>query len=105
MQHAFSGPPSPRNDRLELILSSDHPLTKEDVIWVLEVVKKKVADGDPRLLDLDQPRLLRNFQHYAEASLMLQNRRSSYGQEADRLRICLREAAYGLFDPSTTGKH
>lgn len=104
MQHALAGQPSPRNDRLEQILSSDHALCKEDVIWVLEVVKKKVADGDPRLLDLDQPRLLRNFQHYAEAASMLMNRRPCYGQEADRLRICLREAAYGLYAPGNTGK-
>lgn len=103
MEQAFSGMPPPRRDRLELILSADHPLTKEDVVWVLEVVKKKVADGDPRLLDLDQPRLLQNFQHYAEASLLLLNRRMCYGQEADRLRVCLREAAYGLYDPRLFG--
>ncbi|MDF2815114.1 MAG: hypothetical protein K0Q81_1314 [Paenibacillus sp.] len=102
MQQAV--PPS-SNDRLERILGPDHPLCKEDVIWVLEFVKKKVADGDPRLLDLTQPRLLKNFQHFAEAASMLLHRGPFGGQEADRLRVCLQEAAHGLFAPRPSGKN
>ncbi|MDF2718464.1 MAG: hypothetical protein K0R28_5389, partial [Paenibacillus sp.] len=50
--------PKPPDRRLEQILSPNHPLCKDDVVWVLEFVKKKVAEQDPRLLDLPQPRLL-----------------------------------------------
>ncbi|WP_127587609.1 hypothetical protein [Paenibacillus koleovorans] len=104
MQSAYSGLPSNNEQRLARILSPDHPLCKEDVVWVLEFIKKKVADGDPRLLDLAQPRLLQNFQHFADASLMLLQRRPCCGQEADRFRISLREAAYGLYTPGSSGR-
>ncbi|MDF2668765.1 MAG: hypothetical protein K0R67_1071 [Paenibacillus sp.] len=96
MQQARSIPPS-GNDRLERILSPDHPLCKEDVVWVLEFVKKKVADADPRILDLTQPRLLKNFQYFAEAATLLLHRVPFAAQEADHLKVCLREAAYGLY--------
>ncbi|TMV46116.1 hypothetical protein FE783_27225 [Paenibacillus mesophilus] len=92
--------PKPPDRRLEQILSPNHPLCKEDVVWVLEFVKKKVAEQDPRLLDLPQPRLLRNFQHFAEAATMLLQRRPSCVNEADRLRTALVEATYGLLDPA-----
>lgn len=82
--------------RLEQILNPNHPLCKEDVVWALEYVKKKVAEQDPRLLSLSQPRLLRNFQFFAEAATMLMHRSPGYIHEAERLRASLREAAYGL---------
>ncbi|MEF3303921.1 hypothetical protein [Paenibacillus sp. GYB003] len=91
--------PKPPERRLETILHPNHPLCKDDVVWVLEYVKKKVAEQDPRLLDLPQPRLLKNFQHFAEAATMLIHRRPS-GNEADRLRTSLLEAAYGLLPES-----
>ncbi|PYI54441.1 hypothetical protein [Paenibacillus flagellatus] len=98
MQHAAV--PKASHNRLAQILSPNHPLCKEDVVWVLEYVKKKVAEQDPRLLDLSQPRLLKNFQHFAEAATMLMQRRPCYGNEADSLRSSLREAAYGLLTPA-----
>lgn len=89
--------PKPPRNRLEQILSEGHSLCKEDVIWVLEFVKKKVAEQDPRLLDLPQPRLLKNFQNFADAATMLLQRRPSCVNEAERLRISLMEATYGLW--------
>jgi hypothetical protein len=89
--------PQPPDRRLDRILSPNHPLCKEDVVWVLEYVKKKVAEPDPRLLDLAPPRLLKNFQHFAEAATMLIQRRPGCESEADRLRALLAEATYGLW--------
>lgn len=89
--------PRPPGNRLEQILSPSHSLCKDDVIWVLEYVKKKVAEQDPRLLDLPQPRLLKNFQNYADAATMLLQRRPSCVNEAERLRTSLIEATYGLW--------
>jgi len=93
--------PKPPDRRLEQILSPNHPLCKDDVVWVLEFVKKKVAEQDPRLLDLPQPRLLKNFQHFAEAATMLLQRRPSCVSEADRLRTALMEASFGLLSAQT----
>lgn len=84
------------NDRIDRMLSPDHPLCREDVVWMLEYIKKKVADGDPRLRDLSQPRLLKNFHYFAEASMLLIRRKHYSEQEATRLRTCLIEASYGL---------
>ncbi|WP_051250903.1 hypothetical protein [Paenibacillus harenae] len=83
--------------RIHRILDPDHPLCREDVIWMLEFIKKKVADEDPAILDLSQPRLMQNFHFFAEAAMSLIHRRHYYDQEADRLRDWLREAAYGLY--------
>ncbi|NIK68528.1 MULTISPECIES: hypothetical protein [unclassified Paenibacillus] len=84
------------SERIDRILSPDHPLCREDVVWMLEYIKKKVADGDPALRDLSQPRLLKNFHYFAEASMLLIRRKHYSEQEATRLRNCLIEASYGL---------
>lgn len=86
----------PTQLRISRILNPDHPLCREDVVWMLEYIKKKVADEDPALMDLSQPRLLQNFHFFAEAAMSLIHRRHYYDQEADRLRDWLRQAAYGL---------
>lgn len=83
-------------DRVNKILYSDHPLCRDDVIFVLGYIKKKVADADPRLTDLSQPRLLRNFHCFAEAAMQLLSRQSVSGIDAARMREWLREAAHGL---------
>ncbi|WP_424765956.1 hypothetical protein [Paenibacillus sp. sgz302251] len=82
--------------RIQRILDPAHPLCREDVVWMLEYIKKKVADEDPALMDLSQPRLMQNFHFFAEAAMSLIHRRHSCDQEADRLRDWLRQAAYGL---------
>jgi hypothetical protein len=87
----------PTQKRVDRILDPDHPLCRADVVWMLELIKKKVADEDPALMDLSQPRLLQNFHFFAEAAMSLVHRRHYSNQEADRLREWLRQAAHGLY--------
>jgi hypothetical protein len=82
--------------KMEHIMNPDHTLCKDDVVWVLEFIKKKVAEEDPQLLELSQPRLMQNFRYFAEISLMLIQRRNGFDQEADRLKSWVAEASFGL---------
>ncbi|QHT61885.1 hypothetical protein GXP70_19125 [Paenibacillus lycopersici] len=82
--------------RVKRISDPDYPLSRDDVIWTLEFVKKKMADEAPDLHGLPQPLLLKKFQCFAEASLLLLKQRSGCGPEADRLRQCLLEVIAGL---------
>ncbi|MFD0587966.1 hypothetical protein ACFQZE_08110 [Paenibacillus sp. GCM10027627] len=82
--------------RIGQILDPEHPLCRDDVVWMLGYIKKKVADEDPLLLGLSQPRLMQNFLNFAEASMALIGRRHYCDQEASRLRHWLKEAAHGL---------
>lgn len=86
----------PTRKRLERIMDPHQTLTREDIVWVLEWIKKKVADEDPALLGLSQPRLLANFHFFAETAMLLIHRRSNNAAEVDRIRLWLREASYGL---------
>jgi hypothetical protein len=90
--------------KLELLHDPAHSLCREDIIWILEFVKKKMAEDDPQLLELSQPRLLQNFRYFADIALMLIHQRSRFDQEADRLKAWIAEATYGLSqqDPSTS---
>lgn len=88
--------PHPALNRINRILDPDHPLCRGDVVWILEFIKKKVADEDPALLELSQPRLMQNFHFFAEVAMSLIHRRHYCDQEADHLREWLRQAVYGL---------
>lgn len=88
----------PTDQRIRTILDPEHPLCRDDVVWMLGYIKKKVADEDPAFMDLSQPRLLKNFLYFAEAAMALIQRRHCSDQEADRLREWLREASHGLVD-------
>ncbi|MFD1955119.1 hypothetical protein ACFSL6_13300 [Paenibacillus thailandensis] len=96
-EHAGS---HPNDKRISVIMDPNHPLCREDVVWMLEYIKKKVADKDPSLLGLAQPRLIQNFHAFAEAAMSLVHRRHCSEQEADRMRSWLREAAFGLWPES-----
>jgi hypothetical protein len=89
---------SPSQGRLEQILKPGYQLCREDVVWILEFIKKKVAEEDPQLLGLSQPHLMRNFRYFTEIAMMLIHHRSGFDQEAERLRAWLREVAYGIKD-------
>jgi hypothetical protein len=82
--------------KIEQIIDSSHMLCRDDMIWILEYIKKKVAEKNPQLLELSQPRLLQNFHHFAEISLMLIHRRGGFDQETDQLKTSIKEAIYGL---------
>lgn len=82
--------------KMEQILDANHPLCRNDVIWILAYIKKKVAEEDPLFLDLSQPRLLKNFHYFAEAAMLLINQHPFFDQEADRLKQWMSEASFGL---------
>ena len=84
------------HNKLEEIFSSNHTLCRNDIIWVLESIKSKVVEEDPDLLALSQPRLLKNFQHFAEIAMMLIHQRSVFDQELDRLKSWTYEASHGI---------
>lgn len=84
------------HSRLEQILHPNHTLKREDVLWVLDFIKKKVADKDPVLMTLPQPRLIENFHYFAEVAMILLQRNVFYDLEYDRLKLYLREALFGL---------
>ncbi|GKU78452.1 hypothetical protein [Paenibacillus sp. L3-i20] len=86
----------PTELRIRRILDSEYPLCRDDVVWMLGFIKKKVADEDPSLMDLSQPRLMQNFLSFAEAAMALIQRRHACDQEAERLREWLKQAAYGI---------
>lgn len=82
--------------RIRRISDPSYPLCREDIIWVLHYVQKKVASKDPSLLDLSKPRLLKNFSSYCEAALLLHNSGNHFHAKNDDVRTCLLDAMYGL---------
>ncbi|PWW06151.1 hypothetical protein DFQ01_10352 [Paenibacillus cellulosilyticus] len=89
---------NPAAIRVSRLLDSSYPLTRDDVIWLLEYIKKKVADADPKLLDLSQPHLLKTFHSFAEASMSLIQRKNG-DHEVDRLRRWLKDAVESVSSP------
>ncbi|WP_438351541.1 hypothetical protein ACP8HI_13390 [Paenibacillus sp. FA6] len=86
----------PNLRRLEEICDVRHMLCRDDMMWVLHYVQQKVAQGDPALLELPKPRLLRNFQYFGEVSILLLKRPGTSYLEQDNIRSCLMEAMHGL---------
>ncbi|MGG4104532.1 hypothetical protein AAXB25_11385 [Paenibacillus lautus] len=82
--------------RIRRILDPSYPLCREDVIWVLHFVQKKVALKDPALLDLSKPRLLQNYNSYCEAALLLLGSGNHIHTKNHDIRTCLLEAMHGL---------
>lgn len=104
LSHSHSASTNPAQQKLEQLLDPARPLCKEDVVWILEFIKKKVAEEDPGLKDLSQPRLMQNFRYFAEISLMLIHRRGGFEYEADRLKDWIHEASFGLHPHKPNGK-
>ncbi|TMV18881.1 hypothetical protein FE781_02120 [Paenibacillus thermoaerophilus] len=86
----------PNRRRIERLLDPSGSLTREDVVWLLDYVRQKMAEGLPHLQQLPQPRLLAHFQAYADIALWLVHRRSFHDQDAARLKRLLHDAAFGL---------
>lgn len=78
---------SPIEQPLRHLLDPSYPLCREDVLWALGFIKKKVADGAPDWSGLDRPQLLARFACFADMALLLLHRRSPSSQET----ACLRE--------------
>jgi hypothetical protein len=72
--------------KFEQLSHPAHPLCREDVIWMLELIKKMVAEPDPHLMDLTQPQLLQHFHEFAEVAMKLIYRRPSYYIETEKLK-------------------
>ncbi|MEI7027860.1 hypothetical protein [Paenibacillus sp. y28] len=82
--------------KLEQLLKPSHTLCREDLIWILEYVKKKVAEKDPLVLGLPQPRLLMNFHYFSEIAMLLIHRRYTCGPEVETVRAWVKETLDGL---------
>ncbi|AOZ91569.1 hypothetical protein [Paenibacillus crassostreae] len=78
------------------ILDVRHVLCRDDIIWVLHYVHKKIAQDDPEFLELPKPRILRNFKSFTEISMLLLSRTGTSYLEQDKLRSSLLEALHGL---------
>jgi hypothetical protein len=76
---------------LRHLLDSTYPLCREDVLWTLGFVKKKVADGAPEWSGLDRPQLLAHFACFADMALLLLHRRSPSDQETASFRAMLND--------------
>lgn len=88
-------PLQPAEMKFHRLMDDSHTLCKEEIVWILAYIKQKTADGDSALRNLHQPRLLRNFYHYAEIALMLLQPQT-FLHEQGRLKKLLREASFGL---------
>lgn len=84
--------------RISQILDSSRPLCREDIIWVLHYVQKKVASKDPALLDLSKPQLLQTFAKYSEAAMLLLGSKTHVHIDNDGIRACLADLLNGLKD-------
>jgi len=61
----------PAAARIDRIRDPARPACREDIVWLLHAVKKKVADGAPALQEMPRPQLLLLFRDFAEAALDL----------------------------------
>jgi hypothetical protein len=87
----------PVRRKIQMLTEPSYPLCREDVIWMLDFIKKKVADKDPHLLDLSQPRLLQHYHCFAETALLLIRKHTPEGHEAAQLKQWLLQASFGLW--------
>ncbi|CAM3723496.1 hypothetical protein COLU111180_05085 [Cohnella lubricantis] len=78
-------------DPLRHLLDPDYPLCREDLIWALDYIKRKVADGAPEWTGLDRPQLLAHFAAYANLAMHLLHRQSLCGEDTEQLRAMLRD--------------
>jgi hypothetical protein len=57
-------------------LDPSQPFVREDVLWALDLIKRKAADGAPEWSGLDRPHLLAYFSCFAEMALLLLRRQA-----------------------------
>jgi len=94
----ISLPASPSHRRRwEQITDPNGVLHRDDLIWLLEYVKVKIAEPDPELLELPPQRLLVNFRAFAELALLLIHGAGVlHGPGTDGIKRWIREAGYGM---------
>ncbi|MBN2983437.1 MULTISPECIES: hypothetical protein [Cohnella] len=81
--------PQALDEPLRRLLDPSYPLCREDLIWGLDYIKRKVADGAPEWTALDRPRLLAHFACYAGLAMHLLHRQNPCGEDAACLRAML----------------
>lgn len=86
----------PSWSRFDRILRPEHDLCREDIVWMLDFIHKKVAGKDLQLLGLSQPRLLQNFASFADTAMLLIHGKAVSSLETGRMKAVLREASFGL---------
>jgi hypothetical protein len=86
-------------DPLRRLLDPSQPFVREDVLWALDLIKRKAADGAPEWSGLDRPRLLEYFACFAEMALLLLHRQTPGTPETE----CFRELLEGLLYPPGNG--
>ncbi|WP_195572884.1 methyltransferase [Paenibacillus sp. 1001270B_150601_E10] len=85
--------------RMERILDPQHTLCRDDILWVLNMVKNQLASNQASVIQLGAERLARNYRYYAEVAVIMLHRSRLQDSESDRLRLYLQEAAHGLWQP------
>jgi hypothetical protein len=85
---------NPTRVRIEQISHPTHPLSREDVIWMLDLIKKKVSEPDVNLIDLSSTQLLQHFHVFAELAMKLIHHRQTCYQETEQLRAWIHDAYY-----------
>lgn len=90
--------------RIDRITDPNHPLCREDVIWVLNNIKLRLIEHHDILLTLDREVLLRSYRYFAELSTLMLHRVPANGQESERLQRCIREASCLLRNPNEEEK-
>lgn len=83
--------------RMARIMDTQHPLCREDIVWVLNFVKSKLTEKEEAWARLGPERILQNFRYFAEISLLL-IRGVSFSEKSEHIRQYLSEATYGLLD-------
>jgi len=103
----MSSPPSPESNqdqeyravvaRMDRIMDPNHPLCRNDIVWLLNTIKNRLADDRNELPNRDT--LLHSYRYYTEVAMLMVHRDSLYGQESERLRKNMKEAAIILWKP------
>ncbi|GAC41623.1 hypothetical protein [Paenibacillus popilliae] len=83
--------------RMARIMDTQHPLCREDIVWVLNFVKSKLTEQDEAWVRLGPERILQNFRYFSEISLLLIHG-VSFSEKSEHIRQDLAEATYGLLD-------
>lgn len=80
---------------LACILDAYHLLCKEDIIWMLNVIKQQLANYPEKWMLLEPAQFIHHSHCFAKISLLI-NQIGGYGQESDRIRKYLTELITAL---------
>jgi hypothetical protein len=85
---------NPTRIRIEQISHPAHPLCRDDIIWMLDLIKKKVSEPDPNLIGLSSTQLLQYFHIFAELAMKLIHRSQTCYQETEQLKEWIHKSYY-----------